>query len=160
MIPAGLTLDTYDEGERNALADAMEVMTRAFDPLFGEAWTLPQLSGVMTMPGTWLTVAHVDAAPLGFALVRSVLDECELLLLAVDPLWRGRGIGRSLLGHSLTLARRRGITSMNLEVRASNMAVKLYETIGFEYVHRRPGYYRGNDGKLHDALSFRIDMLV
>ena len=78
MIPAGLTLDTYDEGERNALADAMEVMTRAFDPLFGEAWTLPQLSGVMTMPGTWLTVAHVDAAPLGFALVRSVLDECEL----------------------------------------------------------------------------------
>jgi ribosomal-protein-alanine N-acetyltransferase len=138
----------------------MEVMTRAFDPLFGEAWTLPQLSGVMTMPGTWLTIAHVDAAPLGFALVRSVLDECELLLLAVDPLWRGRGIGRSLLGHSLTLARRRGITSMNLEVRASNMAVKLYETIGFEYVHRRPGYYRGNDGKLHDALSFRIDMLV
>ncbi|OAH45878.1 ribosomal-protein-alanine acetyltransferase [Sphingobium yanoikuyae] len=160
MIPAGLTLDTYDEGERNALADAMEVMTRAFDPLFGEAWTLPQLSGVMTMPGTWLTVAHVDAAPLGFALVRSVLDECELLLLAVDPLWRGRRIGRSLLEHSLTLARRRGITSMNLEVRATNMAVKLYENIGFEYVHRRPGYYRGNDGKLHDALSFRIDMLV
>ncbi|KEZ21259.1 Ribosomal-protein-alanine acetyltransferase [Sphingobium yanoikuyae] len=160
MIPAGLTLDTYDEGERNALADAMEVMTRAFDPLFGEAWTMPQLSGVMTMPGTWLTVAHVDAAPLGFALVRSVLDECELLLLAVDPLWRGRRIGRSLLEHSLTLARRRGITSMNLEVRATNMAVKLYENIGFEYVHRRPGYYRGNDGKLHDALSFRIDMLV
>lgn len=160
MIPAGLTLDTYGEGERNALADAMEVMTRAFDPLFGEAWTMPQLSGVMTMPGTWLTVAHVDAAPLGFALVRSVLDECELLLLAVDPLWRGRRIGRSLLEHSLTLARRRGITSMNLEVRATNMAVKLYENIGFEYVHRRPGYYRGNDGKLHDALSFRIDMLV
>ena len=73
---------------------------------------------------------------------------------------RGRRIGRSLLEHSLTLARRRGITSMNLEVRATNMAVKLYENIGFEYVHRRPGYYRGNDGKLHDALSFRIDMLV
>lgn len=158
MMP-GIALDTYDEGERNALSDAMEVMVRAFDPMFGEAWTLAQLSGVMTMPGTWLTVARLDAAPLGFALVRSVLDECELLLLAVAPLWRGRGIGEMLLRDSLRTARRRGITSMNLEVRATNSAIRLYEKSGFEYVHRRPGYYRGNDGQLHDALSFRIDML-
>ncbi len=159
MIP-GLLLERFEDGERNALADAMEIMPRAFDPLFGEAWTLGQLAGVMTMPGTWLTLARVDAAPLGFALVRSVLDECELLLLAVDPIWRGRGVGRALLAHSLSTARSKGITSMNLEVRASNTAVTLYEKAGFEYVHRRPGYYRGNDGQLHDALSFRIDMLI
>ena len=157
MIP-GMVLDTYEQVERNALADVMDVMAEAFDPAFGEAWTLPQLTGVMVMPGTWLTVARVDAAALGFALVRSVLDECELLLLAVHPLWRGRGIGRALLIESLNTARRRGIRSMNLEVRASNTAIKLYENIGFEYVHRRPGYYRGNDGQLHDALSFRIEM--
>lgn len=159
MMP-GLVLDTYDQSERNAMADAMTVMESAFDPVFGEAWTLPQLAGVMMMPGTWLTIARVDAAPLGFALVRSVLDECELLLLAVDPAWRGRGIGEALLRDSLRTARRRGITSMNLEVRASNNAVHLYEKTGFEYVHRRPGYYRGNDGQLYDALSFRIDMLA
>jgi ribosomal-protein-alanine N-acetyltransferase len=153
-------MEIYDEGERNALGDAMDVMVNAFDPAFGEAWTMPQLAGVMMMPGTWLTVARLDAAPLGFALIRSVLDECELLLLAVDPLWRGRGIGEALLRHSLLTARRRGITSMNLEVRSTNKAVKLYEKSGFEYVHRRPGYYRGNDGQLHDALSFRIDMLA
>lgn len=159
MMP-GLVLDTYDQSERNAMADAMTVMEAAFDPVFGEAWTLPQLAGVMTMPGTWLTIARVDAAALGFALVRSVLDECELLLLAVDPAWRGRGVGEALLRDSLRTARRRGITSMNLEVRASNNAVHLYEKTGFEYVHRRPGYYRGNDGQLYDALSFRIDMLA
>ncbi|ANI78986.1 MULTISPECIES: ribosomal protein S18-alanine N-acetyltransferase [Sphingobium] len=158
MIP-GMILDTYEEGERNALADAMEVMTQAFDPAYGEAWTLPQLAGVMMMPGTWLTIARVDAAALGFALVRSVLDECELLLLAVHPSWRGRGIGKELLIDSLKTARRRGIRSMNLEVRSSNTAIKLYEKTGFEYVHRRPGYYRGSDGQLHDALSFRIEML-
>ncbi|WP_028056172.1 GNAT family N-acetyltransferase [Sphingobium bisphenolivorans] len=154
-----MTLDTYEESERNALGDAMDVMVSAFDPAFGEAWTLPQLAGVMAMPGTWLTIARVDAAPLGFALVRSVLDECELLLLAVSPLWRGRGIGEALLNDALRTARLKGIRSMNLEVRASNIAIKLYEKLGFEYVHRRPGYYRGNDGQLHDALSFRLDML-
>ena len=158
MIP-GMILDTYEEGERNALEDAMEVMTQACDPAYGEAWTLPQLAGVMMMPGTWLTIARVDAASLGFALVRSVLDECELLLLAVHPSWRGRGIGKELLIDSLKTARRRGIRSMNLEVRSSNTAIKLYEKTGFEYVHRRPGYYRGSDGQLHDALSFRIEML-
>lgn len=159
MMP-DLALDTYDQSDRNAMADAMDVMVRAFDPAFGEAWTLPQLGGVMTMPGTWLTIARLDAAPLGFALVRSVLDECELLLLAVAPLWRGRGVAQALLQDSLTTARRRNITSMNLEVRATNNAVRLYEKAGFEYVHRRPGYYRGNDGQLHDALSFRLDMLI
>lgn len=157
---AGLILESYEEGARIALTDAMEVMTRAFDPVYGEAWTLPQLAGVMTMPGTWLTIARIDAAPTGFALIRSVLDECELLLLAVAPLWRGRGIGQTLLSDSLRTARRKGITSMNLEVRASNNAINLYEKTGFEYVHRRPGYYRGNDGQLHDALSFRIDMRI
>lgn len=157
MMPS-LTLDTYDDSDRNALVDAMAVMASAFNPSFGEAWTLPQMAGVMMMPGTWLTIARIDAAPLGFALVRSVLDECELLLLAVNPIWRERGIGMALLRDSLLTARRRGITSMNLEVRASNNAIHLYEKAGFEYVHRRPGYYRGNDGQLYDALSFRIDM--
>lgn len=159
MIP-GLVFDLHEDGDRAAFADAMAVMATAFDPAFGEAWTLPQLAGVMTMPGTWLSIARIDAAPLGFALVRSVLDECELLLLAVAPLWRGRGVGEDLLHDSLRTARRRGITSMNLEVRATNPAVRLYEKVGFEYVHRRPGYYRGNDGQLYDALSFRKDMLV
>jgi ribosomal-protein-alanine N-acetyltransferase len=64
-----------------------------------------------------------------------------------------------LLRNSLAVARRRGITSMNLEVRSTNSAIRLYEKTGFEYVHRRPGYYRGKDGQLHDALSFRINMV-
>lgn len=159
MIP-GLVFDLHEDGDRTAFADTMTIMKAAFDPAFGEAWTLPQLAGVMTMPGTWLSLARIDAAPLGFALVRSVLDECELLLLAVEPLWRGRGVGELLLRDSLRTARRRGITSMNLEVRATNPAVRLYEKVGFEYVHRRPGYYRGQDGQLYDALSFRKDMLL
>ena len=154
-----IRLSIYDESERRALTDAMEVMQEAFDPAFGEAWTLAQLAGIMMLPGTWLTIARLDALPLGFALVRSVLDECELLLLAVPPRWQRRGIGKMLLDHSLATARRRGMLSMNLEARASNNAIGLYERAGFEFVHRRPGYYRGCDGQLHDALSFRIEIM-
>ena len=53
MMPE-LIFDTYDEGERNAIADAMTVMDAAFDPVFGEAWTSAQLAGGIS--GTALDV--------------------------------------------------------------------------------------------------------
>ncbi|WP_413818546.1 GNAT family N-acetyltransferase [Sphingobium sp.] len=136
----------------------MTVMARAFDPAFGEAWTAPQLAGMTTMDGTWLTLARLDAATLGFALVRSIFDEAELLLLAVDPGWRGRGIGSALLNDSIAAARLRGIKSMHLEVRSGNNAVNLYKNSGFLHVNTRCNYYRGNDNRLYDALSFRRDL--
>jgi ribosomal-protein-alanine N-acetyltransferase len=154
----GLNLTLHENPGRRVLAGAMTVMTRAFDPAFGEAWTSAQLSGLVSSPGTWLTLAQLDGATLGFALIRSIFDESELLLLAVDPAWRRHAIGTALLDHSIASARVRGIRSMYLEVRASNKAIALYRKTGFEHVNTRPGYYRGNDGQLYDALSFRLEI--
>ena len=154
----GLVLQRHDRSDAQAQSAAMTVMARAFDPAFGEAWTAPQLAGMTAMQGTWLTLAQLDAATLGFALVRSIFDESELLLLAVDPGWRGRGIGSALLSDSIAQARIRGIKSMHLEVRSGNNAVTLYKNTGFHHVNTRTNYYRGRDNQLHDALSFRIDL--
>lgn len=153
-----LVVERHEQSDRQAQVAAMQVMSRAFDPAFGEAWTAAQLAGMMSIQGTWLTVARLDAANLGFALVRSVFDESELLLLAVDPGWRGRGIGAALMNDCLALARLRGIKSMHLEVRSTNNAIQLYQKAGFYHVNTRHGYYRGNDGQIHDALSFRADL--
>lgn len=154
----GLTLTLHETPDKRAQAAAMTVMARAFDPAFGEAWTAAQLAGLVTMPGSWLTLAQLDGGTLGFSLVRSIFDESELLLLAVDPDWRRHAIGSALLDHSITGARIRNIKSMFLEVRADNPAVALYRKTGFEHVNTRPGYYRGDDGKLYDALSFRLEI--
>jgi ribosomal-protein-alanine N-acetyltransferase len=154
----GLTLILHERPGRRVQAAAMSVMERAFDPAYGEAWTAPQLSGLTAMSGCWLTLAQMDGATLGFALVRSIFDESELLLLAVDPAWRRHAIGSALLDHSVAAARSRNIKSMFLEVRADNPAVALYRKTGFEHVNTRHGYYRGDDGKLYDALSFRLEI--
>lgn len=154
----GLVLERHDRSDAKAQAAAMTVMNRAFDPAFGEAWTAPQLAGMTALQGTWLTLAKLDAATLGFALVRSIFDESELLLLAVDPGWRGRGIGSALLRDSFAAARFRGIKSMHLEVRATNNAINLYKNSGFHHVNTRSNYYRGADNQLYDALSFRADL--
>ncbi len=152
----GLALAMHEMPGRAAQAAAMGVMTRAFDPAFGEAWSASQLAGMAGMPGTWLTLAQLDGATLGFALIRSLLDEAELLLLAVDPAFRRKRIGKTLLDHCIASARRRKIKTMHLEVRSTNGAIALYKNAGFEHVNTRTGYYRGADDQLYDALSFRL----
>lgn len=138
----------------DGLPDAMTVMDQAFDPLFGEAWNAAQCTGVLAMPGAELLVAR-GPHPLGFALVRTVLDETELMLLAVLPEVRGKGIGRSILLHSIDLATAAGATSYFLEVRDDNPAVALYEQAGLQQVGVRRDYYRGRDGNKRDALTYR-----
>ena len=52
-------------------------------------------------------------------------------------------------------ARGEGAEDYFLEMRADNDAVHLYERAGFTECGRRPAYYRGNDGKLRDAITMR-----
>lgn len=91
----------------------------------------------------------------GFALGRVIVDEAELLTIAVDPKQRGVGIGTRLLGDFLTESQNRGAKTCFLEVAASNSAaIALYKASGFEESGRRSGYYRQQNGPAVDALLF------
>ena len=138
----------------DAIDDAMVVMNQAFDPSFGEAWTASQCTGVLSMPGATMLLARDDAVR-GFALLRIVADEAELMLLAVSPDARGQGIGRKLLRESIKFAQQRGATVYFLEVRQDNPAIKLYHVEGLVPVGERRDYYRGNDGQRRNALTLR-----
>lgn len=144
------------EGGLPDLGQVMTVMDDSFDPCFGEAWTASQCAGLFAMPGVWLTLARDDelGETVGFALSRIVVDEAELLLLAVRRDVQGRGVGKKLLDRYALLARRRGATRLHLEVREGNHAVKLYEKAGFGLIGRRANYYSGPDGRNYDALTF------
>jgi len=147
-------------GSSEHLAAVMEVMDAAFGDRFGEAWTRSQLSGILPMSGVSLTLAvdRAREAVLGFSLVRTVADESELLLIAVSPDHRRKGVGRGLLGHFLDHARSEGIARAHLEVREGNPAIHMYRHAGFEPIGRRRNYYRGQDGQQFDALTFALDL--
>ena len=135
--------------------DAVEgLMAAAFDPRFGEAWTRGQCLGVLAMPGVRLTLAHAEDRPAGFAMVRQVVDEVELLLIAVAPADRRRGVGQALLRAVLADADAEAAHKVHLEVRAGNDAARLYTAAGFAKVGERRGYYRGRGGQLHDAHTY------
>lgn len=130
------------------------IMQAAFDPRYGEAWTRGQCAGVMAMPGVTLTIAELDGAPAGFAIARAIIDEAELLLLAVHPGRRRRGIGSALLRAVIAESESRGVARLHLEVREGNDAVSMYRKAGFKKIGERRDYYRGATGKLFDAHTF------
>jgi ribosomal-protein-alanine N-acetyltransferase len=135
-------------------------MEAAFGNRFGEAWTRSQCAGILPMAGVSLVLARdgESGAAVAFSLFRSVAEESELLLLAVAPDHRRRGIGRGLLDHFLDHARTDGATRVHLEVRDGNPAIEMYRSAGFEPVGRRRNYYNACDGRQFDALTFALDL--
>ena len=139
----------------------MAVMERAFEPRYREAWNRRQVSdalilgnchyGFITEDGDDADAAVGDAA--GFYLSRAILDEEELLLFAILPDFRRRGLGGRLLERMLADAARRGMKRVFLEMRRGNPAGFLYEGHGFHPIGTRPGYYRTSDGERLDAIT-------
>lgn len=80
---------------------------------------------------------------LGFAAFQRVIDEAELLNMAVDPDHQNRGVGRALLEEAHKRLLRVGAKRLYLEVRRSNAAaLQLYYSLGFGLHSLRKDYYR------------------
>jgi ribosomal-protein-alanine N-acetyltransferase len=93
---------------------------------------------------------------IAFIFFRFIAGEVHIFRIAVAPEWRRRGIGSALVARCLESARRRGVLSASLEVRASNVeAAALYAKHGFRVAARRPGYYSDNR---EDALILNRDI--
>lgn len=92
-----------------------------------------------------LLVARAEAAEgpiVGYIAYRIVLDEMHVILMAVAPAWRRRGIARQLLCQAMDQARTVGCIRATLEVRVSNVpALQLYYSLRFAPVGTRPKYY-------------------
>ncbi len=144
----------------------MAVMATAFDPAFGEAWTRRQIEDALVVGNCHYMLAgpgggtpEPDEPTAGFCLSRKGYEEEELLLFAVDPAWRHRGIGRNMLQLFADTARQRGAQRLFLEMRKGNPAVHLYRQFGFKPVGERPNYYRTPDGSRIDAITFACQIV-
>jgi ribosomal-protein-alanine N-acetyltransferase len=120
-------------------------------------WTAASFAELLADPQVWLLDDHQAR---GFALMRVVADEAELLTLAVDPDCRRCGVASDLLGRFDRLALAEGAAFAFLEVAETNLAARaLYAARGWELAGCRPGYYRGSDGASVGALVLRKSLV-
>jgi [ribosomal protein S18]-alanine N-acetyltransferase len=127
-----------------------EVHAKAFDG----SWSPQAFSDLLASPGVF---ALGDAQ--GFILCRVVLDEAEILTLAVVPEARRAGLGRDLVRAAARVAADRGAERLFLEVADDNAAARaLYAGLGFEPSGRRCGYYARPGGDPVDALLFVLNL--
>jgi ribosomal-protein-alanine N-acetyltransferase len=89
---------------------------------------------------------------MGYAVLMMVLDEAHLLNISIAKSHQGQGWGRYLLVQMMEIGRENGGRNMFLEVRPSNhSALGLYESMGFNEMGIRPGYYPAHNGR-EDAV--------
>ena len=89
----------------------------------------------------WLAAKTGDTV-LGYIGSQSVLDEADMMNIAVRESARRQGIAKKLIAALCTRLAQKGVRSLTLEVRDSNeAAIGLYESLGFLQVGKRPNYY-------------------
>jgi [ribosomal protein S18]-alanine N-acetyltransferase len=79
----------------------------------------------------------------------------ELISVAVDPRWRGQGLGTAMLEHSLAFLRASGVKHLDLMVSTNNReAARLYRRFGFRRTGTLRRYYA--DGSDADRMRLRL----
>jgi [ribosomal protein S18]-alanine N-acetyltransferase len=82
----------------------------------------------------------------GYGGLLYVENDAHVTNIAVDPMWRSRGIATELLLDLAWEANRRGCEAMTLEVRHTNVAAQqLYRRFGFVPAGVRKKYYENRD---------------
>ena len=113
-------------------------------------WTLKQFNEALDSYQS--TVIEQHGQVIGFCILQPVLDEANLLLMAVHPQFQGSGYGFKLLDESVDLLKNSPV-QIFLEVRESNKAaIKLYEKSDFHQIDLRKNYYPNLDGTREHAI--------
>ena len=104
----------------------------------------------------WLAAAEGESL-LGYVGAQISFEDADMMNLAVTPARRRQGVAAALVLALEEALAARGVTTLTLEVRASNApAQTLYQKLGYSQIARRPGYYLR---PREDALLYRKELV-
>ena len=110
---------------------------------FADPWSEGSIASELYNPLSLWLVAEQDGAVCGYVGSQTVLDETDMMNIAVHPDCRRQGIAAALIDELIVHLKERGSHILRLEVRQSNApAIALYETMGFTQLGLRKNYYR------------------
>ena len=155
-------------GERGIDIRELQILELASDDLeaclsldqqaLGGFWTREQWARELADRNRLVLGAVLDRKTLvGVASAWLVVDELQIMAVAVAPTHQRLGIGSQLLNALLNLGQSRGALTATLEVAATNLAArKLYDRCGFANCGLRKGYYSNGSDALLQRRPIRI----
>jgi ribosomal-protein-alanine N-acetyltransferase len=125
----------------------------------GWKYDAPHIQRALRRTDVSLVAACDRATLVGFAMMEFGEARAHLVLMAVRPTHRRRGIGRRLLDWLIESALTAGIESVHLELRAANHAGRrFYRAVGFGETILVPRYYRGTEAALRMLRVLRAPL--
>ena len=120
---------------------------------FSDPWSEKSVASELTNPLSLWLVAVEDDRVAGYVGSQSVMEESDMMNVAVHPDFRRQGVAEKLVLELVAALAKNDNHCLTLEVRASNApAISLYEKLGFAQIGLRKNYYRNPK---EDALILR-----
>ena len=120
---------------------------------FSDPWSEKSIASELHNELAFWLVAMEEDRVAGYIGSQTVMDETDMMNVAVHPDFRRMGFGEALVNELIEKLKSMGSRCLTLEVRASNApAITLYGKLGFSEIGRRRNYYRN---PREDALILR-----
>ena len=122
---------------------------------FDDFWNESTLENELNLANSLYLVAKINNEIVGFAGIKTVLDEADIMNIVTKKSRRNLGIATELLEKLIYIAKEKNIKQLTLEVSEQNSpAIHLYEKLGFKKIAVRKKYYQNT----YDAFIMQMNL--
>lgn len=139
---AKMTLEDLNNIKDNLISD------------FDDFWNYSVFKSELESDSSHYLVVKDNSKIIGFAGIKVILPDADIMNIIVKKDFRNQGIGSLLLKELINLSKSLNIKNLFLEVNEKNTpAILLYNKFGFKKISTRKNYYKDNN-----AIVMRLDL--
>lgn len=138
------------------LISIKDILTTEFD----DFWNYEILKSELESNNSYFFVAkNISGEIVGFAGIKVILDEADIMNIVVKKDFRNNGIGSLLLDYLISYSKNINLKTITLEVNEINIpAIKLYEKFDFEKLGIRKKYYNGENDAIIMSKKNKVNL--
>ena len=133
----------------------LSLISPNFNSEFDEFWNISILKDDLKEDNSTYFVAKINDEIVGFAGMKKIFEEIEIMNIVTKVNKSHLGIGTKLLHYLIDNAKQQNVKTINLEVNENNQyAIALYEKFNFKRIGLRKKYYNNTD----DAILMTLEI--